>query len=271
MFNINPKGTVKMNGVNIPTILCHADSHALGFGGNHADVNHWFPKFGKSMETVRDDVVKLMGTAASQITPIIPEVEKEMYRVRKTWEDSKSQVGAYTDLENAKKACDNAGKEFEVYNSKGVAIYPESVVVPEVKPASLKVGDQVQLKQGATYSNGKTIPSWVFEKPLYVREIRSNGDIVISTQKIGAVTGVVKSNYLNEYTGNFVSDTPKFVSYLVKVSVDVLNVRSGAGTGYKINTQITKNQVYTIVDEKNGWGKLKSGAGWINLQYVRKI
>jgi len=43
------------------------------------------------------------------------------------------------------------------------------------------------------------------------------------------------------------------------------------GIGYKINGQIRKNEVYSIVDEKNGWGKLKSGAGWINLKYVKKV
>ena len=35
MYNLNPHGTVKMNGVNVPVILCHADSYKLGFGGNH--------------------------------------------------------------------------------------------------------------------------------------------------------------------------------------------------------------------------------------------
>ena len=59
-------------------------------------------------------------------------------------------------------------------------------------------------------------------------------------------------------------------SYTVKVVCDVLNVRSGAGTDNKINTQVKKNEVYTIVEEKNDWGKLKSGAGWICLSYTEK-
>ena len=29
--------------------------------------------------------------------------------------------------------------------------------------------------------------------------------------------------------------------------------------------------MFTIIDEKNGWGKLKSGAGWISLSYTKKI
>ena len=60
MFGINPKGSVKVNGVSVPTILCHADSHKLGLGSNHGDVLHWFPKFGTSMDTVRADVAALM-------------------------------------------------------------------------------------------------------------------------------------------------------------------------------------------------------------------
>jgi uncharacterized protein YgiM (DUF1202 family) len=50
----------------------------------------------------------------------------------------------------------------------------------------------------------------------------------------------------------------------------LLNVRAGAGTNYKITTRVKKNEIYTIVDEIDGWGKLKSGAGWINLKYTIK-
>lgn len=60
MFGIDPNGTVTMNGVKVPTILCHADSHKLGLGSGHGDVNHWFPKHGKSMATARADVAALL-------------------------------------------------------------------------------------------------------------------------------------------------------------------------------------------------------------------
>ena len=58
---------------------------------------------------------------------------------------------------------------------------------------------------------------------------------------------------------------------MVKITADVLNVRNGAGIEFKVNTQIKKNEVYTIVGEKNNWGKLKSGAGWISLKYTQKV
>ena len=63
-FGIDPNGTVKVNGVDVPTILCHADSHKLGLGSNHGDVNHWFLKHGKSMATVRADVAALLKAAS---------------------------------------------------------------------------------------------------------------------------------------------------------------------------------------------------------------
>ena len=62
-----------------------------------------------------------------------------------------------------------------------------------------------------------------------------------------------------------------FKSYKVKVNANVLNVRAGADKKYKIVTTVKKNEVYTIVDEKNGFGKLKSGAGWICVKYATKV
>lgn len=59
--------------------------------------------------------------------------------------------------------------------------------------------------------------------------------------------------------------------YRVKITADVLNVRKGAGTNYGVATTVKRNEVYTIVEEKNGWGKLKSGAGYICLSYTTKL
>ena len=71
------------------------------------------------------------------------------------------------------------------------------------------------------------------------------------------------------------SSTTGFKSYIVTVTTNTLNVRAGAGTGYKIKTTISKGEKYTIVAEKTVsgklWGKLKSGAGCICLTgYTKK-
>ena len=61
------------------------------------------------------------------------------------------------------------------------------------------------------------------------------------------------------------------VPYLVKITANELNVRKGPSTKYDIATTVKKGEVFTIVQETSGWGKLKSGAGWISLKYTQKI
>lgn len=60
-------------------------------------------------------------------------------------------------------------------------------------------------------------------------------------------------------------------SFKVKITADVLNVRDKASTSAKIVTKVKDGQVFTIVEESNGWGKLKSGVGWIKLSYTKKV
>ena len=60
LYGLDPKGTVIFQGVKVPTILCHHDSYKLGLGSGHVDVDHWFEKFGKTMDNVRNDVTALL-------------------------------------------------------------------------------------------------------------------------------------------------------------------------------------------------------------------
>ena len=66
-----------------------------------------------------------------------------------------------------------------------------------------------------------------------------------------------------------------FKPYEVRVTAKDLRIRAGAGTDKKI-AGICPPGVYTIVEEASGagatkWGKLKSGAGWISLDYAKKV
>ena len=60
-------------------------------------------------------------------------------------------------------------------------------------------------------------------------------------------------------------------TFKVKVTADALNIRKGAGTNYKPTGCIRDKGIYTIIDVKNNWGKLKSGAGWICLDYTKRV
>ena len=77
------------------------------------------------------------------------------------------------------------------------------------------------------------------------------------------------------------TETPKKESknesFRVKVRVTDLNIRKGPGTNYAKTGKFTGVGVFTITEVKSGkgstagWGKLKSGAGWISLDYASKI
>ena len=70
------------------------------------------------------------------------------------------------------------------------------------------------------------------------------------------------------------SQTPSgatFTPYLVRITASVLNIRKGPGTSYAVTGQIKDRGVYTIVEQKGNWGRLKSGAGWISLSYTKKV
>lgn len=121
------------------------------------------------------------------------------YRVRKTWEDSKTQKGAFKILENAKK-CADANPGYSVFDVNGVNIYTPKTTAPAAQE----------------------------------------------------------------------------VPFLVRITISDLNIRKGPGTDYD-RTQFIPVGVYTIVEVKAGkgstagWGRLKSGAGWISLDFATRI
>ena len=56
--------------------------------------------------------------------------------------------------------------------------------------------------------------------------------------------------------------------YRVRITTPVLRIRELPNTNCNVTGKVFQNQVYTIVEEKGNWGKLKSGAGWICLDYT---
>ncbi len=58
-YNLNPT----KDGV----VICHSEGYKRGIASNHADVMHWFPKHGKSMDTFRSDVKAAMEKSVGQV------------------------------------------------------------------------------------------------------------------------------------------------------------------------------------------------------------
>ena len=77
-------------------------------------------------------------------------------------------------------------------------------------------------------------------------------------------------DYLNEL--NKPTQVNQTKTFLVEIICNELNIRQQADFNSKVVGTVKKGEVFTIVEEKNGLGKLKSGAGYIsmNAKYVRR-
>lgn len=223
----------------------------------------------------------------SKLIDLTVDICKRYNKTKLVWINNKEQALAYEPKDNelqitvhrwfANKSCPG---DWLIGKMDDYVAKVNSRINSEVKPVSNKVdtqkqlvdGDVITLKTGSTYWDGKAIPSWVFKSTLYYRGKNNNG-IIFSTLKTGAVTGVVKESAINELNNNsnINSGANNKLTYQVKVTASALNYRKGPGTNYGVNGTITDKGIYTIVEESNGWGKLKSGAGWISLKYTKKL
>ena len=91
-----------------------------------------------------------------------------------------------------------------------------------------------------------------------VQKLKNLGYIKIADEIVRGIIGNVKTSH--SATG-----------FKVKVNCNALNVRQQPNTNSKITDVVHKNEVYTIVSISNNWGKLKSGRGWICLNYCKRV
>ena len=157
-------------------------------------------------------------------------------------------------------------RETEVVQSETVSAEPEK------KEAVFQVGDLVSLTSNAKYYDGSDIPAWVKKQNWYIKSI--SGDRVVIDENEGR-THSIKSPVSSEYL--VLVKAKSMDPFFVRVDIARLNIRTGPGTDYSLTGKYTGKGVFTIVEVSNGtgsnsgWGKLKSGAGWISLDYATKL
>ena len=308
---------------------------------------------------------------------------QRLYRVRKSWEDTKSQIGAFSSLDNAKKACTDG---YSVYDWNGKAVYSTvaaggtDAATPGEDATEKAIWDFLKSKgfndfaaagvmgnlfaesglnpqnlqntynkkigktdaqytaevDNGSYTNfvhdsaGYGLAQWTYysRKQGLLNAARAAGvsignmnmqlaylwqelqgyKSVMATLKAAAsvrvasdavLTGFEKPAdqseavqkkreeyglaYYNKYAGQqgaTPQETPQAVAsvpFKVRVEIDDLNIRTGAGTGYAKTGEYTGKGIFTITEVKEGkgstagWGKLKSGAGWISLDYCTRL
>ena len=94
-----------------PAVLCEG-----GFVDSKKDADYIKANYKKLAEAYANGILKTLGITPKTVTPAKP----NLYRVRKSWKDAKSQIGAYSSLANAKKVCK---KGYTVYDKNGKAVY----------------------------------------------------------------------------------------------------------------------------------------------------
>ena len=149
------------------------------------------------------------------------------------------------------------------YQPKPVAVLPSQT---ENWIATWAKEDEMIVTLHTWYNPLKACPGAYFMRqlPWLVKELnrRLSGGVKEAFVGEGASSQVVPS-----------APTPSSeVAYLIRITASALNVRKGPGTSNGIVTTLVNDKnIYTIVEESNGWGRLKSGIGWLSLAYTKKV
>lgn len=108
-------------------------------------------------------------------------------------------------------------------------------------------------------------------------QIIKDGGYVTSSTYVSNLCSIIERWNLTKYDVAVSTAPADDCPFLVRVSINDLNIRKGAGTNYARTGKYTGKGVFTIVEVKSGtgsakgWGRLKSGAGWISLDYTARI
>lgn len=108
-------------------------------------------------------------------------------------------------------------------------------------------------------------------------QIIKDGGYAISSSYVSNLCSIIERWNLTKWDAVVNTASADSCPFLVRVSINDLNIRKGAGTNYARTGKYTGTGVFTIVEVKSGtgsakgWGRLKSGAGWIALDYAARI
>lgn len=106
-----------------------------------------------------------------------------------------------------------------------------------------------------------------------------NVDHVVFEGEVFTVVGTVGDFYKLK-SGLYISKNEKFVEFTevpsikpfkVIITANALYIREGVGITSRIVGSVQKGEVFTIVNKMHGWGELKSGAGWISLDFTAVV
>lgn len=141
-----------------------------------------------------------------------------------------------------------------------------------------KPGDQIFFGTSLSNSSHTGLVESVDSKYVYTIEGNTSNQVARKSYSLSNanILGYGRPAYDKDdfsTTSSVTQSTP----FLVRVTSTHLNIRTGPGTNYSTTGNFTGAGTFTIVQVSSGqgstagWGKLKSGVGWISLDYAEKI
>lgn len=222
---------------------CAAILIEVGFIDHTTDNNLFDSKFEQIAQSIAKGCLQQIGKDMS-----IPNsnTSNELYRVRKSWGDSTSQKGAFSDVNNAKKCADqNPG--YYVFNSSGTAIYPI-----DSQPSTSTIGVNSKVKVvGNKYATGQTVPGWVKQNTYTVQEVSGNKALLKEIISWVYITDLIL------VSGGTVSQPA-----VLKIGSRVKVTGSTYATGQSIPSWV-KSNIYTVIEISGGKALLKEIMSWV--------
>lgn len=102
-----------------------------------------------------------------------------------------------------------------------------------------------------------------------IKIVEGNKSERVGTRKISPNAKYIRGYITPRYDAEQAHDA-KESGYKGIVTAWALNVRTGAGTGFSIIKTLKRNTTVTILEEKNGWGRIDS-KGWVSLKWIKTV
>ena len=294
-------------------IISHSEGCKRGIASNHGDVEHLWSKFGLSMGQFRKDIkaamkgslaadslTAIMGKAAAtseqmksylkKKNPSVPQSVLDMIPLYISEGEAEGVRGditfAQSCLETGNFTFSGSAVTLSQNNFCGLGVTQRGKTGLSFETAQLGIRAQIQhLKAYASTDklrNERIDPrfryvtrgcapyaEWLGQKE------NPQGKGWAAGEKYGEKILSILKAVISEGKVQFMESLILSAPYTVRISIPDLNIRRGPGTDFSKTGKFTGVGIFTIVEEKDGWGLLKAYAekrdGWIALAFTTRI
>ncbi|NBJ95019.1 N-acetylmuramoyl-L-alanine amidase [Parablautia muri] len=290
-------------------VISHSEGCKRGIASNHGDVEHLWSKFGLTMEQFRKDIkaamggdslTAIMGKAVATVEQMKSYLKKKNPSVEQSVLDmiplylSEGEVEgvrgdiafAQSCLETGNFAFSGSAVTLSQNNFCGLGVTQRGRAGLSFDTPQLGIRAQMQhLKAYA--STDALVNEKIDSRFRYVtrgcapyvewlgQKENPQGKGWAAGEKYGEKILSILKAVISEGKVQFMESLTFSAPYMVRVSIPDLNIRKGPGTAFPKTGKFTGVGIFTVVEEKDGWGLLKAYQekrdGWISLSFTTRI